>query len=210
MYQSVLSPWLPLHLTTTSKNSLQIVQKGRGRGDIVPETLNFYLSCPWAFCKILDFCQPFYSVSATHSSCLDARATSRHIFAVPVVCFPTSECLYLFLGTDGIACHGQRRYVCNIPSIRCWQVTTAGLSCVALHTRTDMGSLNWMAKIFARPLHTRLGKDRKRKIKPLPPAFSFERIMISNAIFMSQGKTSFWIKFEKVAFFQGAFFFPFP
>lgn len=59
IHQSVLSPWIPLHLTTTSKNSLQIVQKGWGQGDIVPGTPNFYLSCPWAFPKILGLCQPF-------------------------------------------------------------------------------------------------------------------------------------------------------
>lgn len=59
IHESVLSPWIPLHLTTASKNSLQIVQKGWGQGDIVPGTLNFYLSCPWAFSKILGLCQPF-------------------------------------------------------------------------------------------------------------------------------------------------------
>lgn len=47
-------------------------------------------------------------------------------------------------------------------------------------------------------------------MKPLPPAFSFERIMVSNAILMSQGKTSFWSKFEKKAFFQDDAFFSFP
>lgn len=72
-----------------------------------------------------------------------------------------------------------------------------------------MGSLHWVAKIFAKALHARLGKDTERQMKPLPPAFSFERIMISNAILMSQGKTLSWNQFEKkfVFFFSRKVFF---
>lgn len=110
----------------------------------------------------------------------------------------------------------RRDMLCHIPGIRCWQITTAGLSCATLLRRTHTGSLNWTAKILPRlcilgwaRTEKKIKRRKNKRKKPLPP-FSFERIMISNVILMSQWKTSLWVKFEKKAFFPGGFYFFFP